>query len=221
MQKKLSYLSLAWLLLFSFFFMLMLEITLRYIPFNSNVSFLMIKQTEVQTVKLYLSIFYIHVYTAIFSLLAGFTQFNDRILRNYPNLHRKIGYLYLISVVFLAAPSGIFMGYYANGGLFAQISFILLGIFWIFFTLQAIIAIKKRDIALHRQFMLRSFALAFSAITLRLWKVVLVYLFEPAPMDVYLIIAWLGWIPNLLVIEYFIKKNNLKKLHVPTIADNH
>ena len=33
--------------------------------------------------------------------------------------------------------------------------------------------------------MMRSFALTFSAITLRLWKVIIVYLFHPAPMDVY------------------------------------
>ena len=55
--------------------------------------------------------------------------------------------------------------------------------------------------------MLRSFALAFSAVTLRLWKVIIVYLFHPSPMDVYQIIAWLGWIPNLLIIEYYIFKH--------------
>ncbi len=58
--------------------------------------------------------------------------------------------------------------------------------------------------------MLRSFALTFSAITLRFWKVILVYLFQPAPMDVYQIIAWLGWIPNLLIVEYYLY-NQLKK----------
>jgi uncharacterized membrane protein len=210
MLKKLGYFRLAWLLFFSFFFFLMLQITLRYIPFDSEASFLMIKQTEVTTIKPYLTIFYIHVYTAIFCLIAGFTQFSNALLRRYRKLHRVIGYLYFISVVFLAAPSGIFIGYYANGGLFAQISFILLGLLWFSFTIKAILAIKKGSIKLHRQFMLRSFALAFSAITLRLWKVILVYLFHPAPMDVYQIIAWLGWIPNLLLIEYLIRRKNEK-----------
>jgi uncharacterized membrane protein len=167
----------------------MLQITLRYIPFDSEVSFLQIKQTEVLEVKPYLIIFYIHVYSAIFSLLAGFTQFNNYLLKKYRKLHRAIGYLYFIAVVFLAAPSGIYIGYYANGGLFSQISFIILGILWLFFTIKALIEIKNKNIVQHRTFMLRSFALTFSAITLRLWKVIIIFLFQPAPMDVYQIIA--------------------------------
>jgi len=206
MLKKFDYLSIAWLLFFSFFFLLMLQITLRYIPFSTEASFLQIKQTEVVTVRPYLSIFYIHVYSAICCLVAGFTQFNSFILSNYKRLHKYMGYVYVLTVVFLAAPSGIYIGYYANGGWLAQFSFMLLGSLWFLFTVKAIIAIKGGHVKLHREFMLRSFALAFSAITLRLWKVILVYLFHPAPMDVYQIIAWLGWIPNLVFIEYLIRK---------------
>jgi hypothetical protein len=55
--------------------------------------------------------------------------------------------------------------------------------------------------------MWRSFALTVSAITLRMWKVIIVYLFHPNPMDVYQIIAWMGWIPNIILIEYLITKN--------------
>lgn len=62
--------------------------------------------------------------------------------------------------------------------------------------------------------MIRSFALTLSAITLRLWKVVLVKLFHPAPMDVYMIIAGLGWIPNLIIAEYFIIKKMSSVKHL-------
>ncbi|WP_316768844.1 DUF2306 domain-containing protein [Pedobacter frigiditerrae] len=185
----------------------MLQITLRYIPYHREVAFLQIKQTEVTSVKAYLPIFYIHVYTAVFALLGGFTQFNNSILTKYKKLHRAMGYLYFIVVVFFAAPSGIFMGYHANGGFLSKISFILLGSLWLFFTIKAVYYIRKKDIKNHRHFMMRSFALAFSAITLRMWKVILVYLFHPSPMDIYQIIAWLGWIPNLILIEYLIRKN--------------
>lgn len=206
MLKRFSYLHFAWLLFFSFFFILMLQITLRYIPFNTDVAFLQIKQTEVNTVKPYLILFYVHVYSAVFALLAGFTQFNNTLLVKYRSLHRTAGYFYFFVVVLFASPSGVYIGYYANGGLVAQVSFMLLGILWLYFTVKAINAIKNGDLKKHQAFMLRSFALAFSAITLRLWKVILVYLFHPAPMDVYQIIAWLGWIPNLLFIEWYIKK---------------
>lgn len=187
----------------------MLEITLKYIPIGSDIAFLQIKQEEVSAVNYYLPIFYTHVFSAIFSLLAGFTQFNSKILARYPKLHKYCGYIYVVVVLALASPSGIFIGYYANGGLIAEISFIILGILWFSFTLKAVQLILKRDIKNHKLFMYRSFALATSAITLRLWKVILVYLFHPAPMDVYQIIAWLGWIPNLLLVEWMIRKNIL------------
>jgi hypothetical protein len=59
--------------------------------------------------------------------------------------------------------------------------------------------------------MLRSFALTLSAITLRIWKVVLVALFQPKPMDVYRWVAWLGWVVNLILIEFIIYKYYQKK----------
>lgn len=199
-----------WLVLFSFLFFLMVRITLRYIPFDSKVSFLQIKQTEVTSIPGYLSLFYIHVYSSVFVLLAGFTQFNNNILKNHTKLHKGIGRIYVYTVLFLAAPSGLYIGYYANGGFWSRTSFLLLGVLWYFFTLKGIISIKNKSVLRHKKFMLRSFALAFSAITLRLWKVIIVCFFEPNPMEVYRIIAWLGWIPNILIIEWYIYKKSQK-----------
>jgi hypothetical protein len=184
----------------------MLQITLHYFPFNTNVAFLQIKQDEVHSYPEYIAIFYIHVTSSIFALAAGFTQFNARLLRSYPKVHRYVGRSYAYIVLLFSAPSGIYIGFHANGGLIAKISFITLGILWIYFTLRGIKAIKTKSVIQHQAFMLRSFALAFSAVTLRFWKVVLVLLFEPNPMDVYKIIAWLGWVPNLLAIEWYISK---------------
>lgn len=195
-----------WQIIFAVFFVLMLRITLNYFPINSNISFLQIKQTEVLGIKPYLFIFYIHVCTSIFTLIAGFTQFNTRFLKKYSSIHRWIGKGYVCMVLFFASPSGLFIGLFANGGFYSKISFVTLAILWFYFTLKGFSLLKKMDSKRHNVYMMRSFALAFSAITLRLWKVIIVYLFHPAPMDVYQIIAWLGWIPNLLFIEYYIFK---------------
>lgn len=201
-----NYKTILWQIVFVWFFVLMLNITLKYIPFDSNVAFLQIKQTEVLGIKPYLSFFYLHIYTSIFALIAGFTQFNDSILSNRKGIHKSIGKLYVFVVLFLAAPSGLFIGLFANGGFYAKISFVVLAVLWFYFTLQGFLKIRYQNLKQHKKFMLRSFALAFSAITLRLWKVIIVYLFHSAPMDVYQVIAWLGWIPNILLIEYYIFK---------------
>ncbi|KUJ61638.1 hypothetical protein AR687_11915 [Flavobacteriaceae bacterium CRH] len=207
-MKKNLWLSLRfiWLICFSYFFILMIQITWQYIPFKSEVAFLQIKQTEVAEIPFYLTFFYVHVYSAIFVLLAGFFQFNNSLLKKYPKVHRNIGKFYVLVVLFLSAPSGLFIGVFANGGLYSKISFVSLSILWFYFTLKGFLFIKNKNIQQHKAFMLRSFALTFSAITLRFWKVILVYLFHPSPMDVYQIIAWLGWVPNLLIVEYYLYK---------------
>jgi hypothetical protein len=197
---------LIWLVLFSLFFVLMLNITLKYVSFQTDVAFLQIKQTEVKSISLYIYIFYVHVITSIVTLLAGFTQFNSLITRRFPKIHVVLGRIYVYTVLVVAAPSGIYIGWYANGGITSKIAFVGLGILWWLFTLIGVLKIKKKNLILHSKWMHRSFALACSAITLRLWKVILVYLLQPSPMELYQIIAWLGWIPNLLLIEYYLTK---------------
>lgn len=193
---------------FGYFFWLMLKITLEYIPFNPNVSFLMIKQTEVQDRPEYLSFFYTHVYTSIFVLISGFLAI---LRKNFgiENFHRNIGKVYIFLILILAAPSGIYMGFFANGSFLSKISFVILGSLWWFTTYKAYQSARKKRFKEHKQWMWRSFALTLSALTLRIWKVIIVYLFHPNPMDVYQIIAWLGWIPNILLIEYLITKKHI------------
>ncbi|WP_307270474.1 DUF2306 domain-containing protein [Chryseobacterium sp. W4I1] len=186
----------------------MLKITLEYIPFNPNVSFLMIKQTEVIDRPEYLTFFYTHVYTSIFVLFSGFLA----ILRKdfgLKSFHRNIGKVYIFLILILAAPSGIYMGIFANGGFLSKVSFIILGSLWWFTTYKAYQSARQKKFKEHKQWMWRSFALTLSALSLRIWKVIIVYLFHPNPMDVYQIIAWLGWIPNIFLIEYLITKKHL------------
>ena len=193
---------------FAYFFWLMLKITLEYIPLGTNVSFLMIKQTEVAKRPEYLYFFYTHVYTSIFVLLAGFFA----ILRKdfgIKKFHKNIGKIYIFLILFLAAPSGIYMGVFANGNIFSKISFVILGCLWWLSTFKAYQFARQKKFNEHKQWMWRSFALTVSAITLRMWKVFIVYLFHPNPMDVYQIIAWLGWIPNLLLIEFLITRKHI------------
>lgn len=185
----------------------MLEITLQYIPINLDVAFLRIKQDYIH-LKHYQFAFFIHVFSAILVLLAGFTQFSKKIRTQYYQVHKWSGWLYASVTVLLAAPSGFIIGLYANGGWSAQIAFCLLAILWVVFTIIAVVKVIQKDIVAHQNWMLRSFALAMSAITLRVWKYVLVALFHPRPMDVYRWIAWLGWVVNLIIVEIYIYKKN-------------
>lgn len=183
----------------------MLKITLQYFPIHFDVAFLRIKQNYIH-LTYYKIAFYTHVVFAILSLPAGFTQFSKLIRKCYPKIHKLFGWLYIITILLLAAPSGFVIGIHANGGLSSQIAFCILSILWFCFTFKALQSIIKKNYKLHQVFMIRSFALTLSAITLRLWKYLIVMFFEPKPMDVYQIVAWIGWVLNLVIAEIIIYK---------------
>ncbi len=201
MPKKWKILGLNLTLLF--FSFLMLRITWPYRFLDDDVAFLRIKQWIIHN-EIWSAAFFIHVFTSIFLLLAGFTQFYNP-FKKLNKVHRLMGKFYIFILLLLSAPAGLVMSLYANGGLPSQIAFTLLSVLWMFFTYKAYKAIRKRDFILHGNFMIRSYALTLSALTLRAWKYILVLLFHPPPMDVYMLVAWLGWVPNLIIAEWLIR----------------
>jgi len=186
-----------------YFTYLMILITLQYIPINFEAAFLRIKQEEI-ALKHYQYAFFIHVYTSIFVLIFGLFQFSSWIRNRYRTLHRNLGKAYVLLVLLAASPSGLIMGYYANGGLASKIAFCLLSILWFFFTYKAYKYASLKKWNKHKSFMLRSYALTLSAVSLRLFKWVIASTLALPPMDTYKIVAWLGWVVNLLIIEAYL-----------------
>ena len=189
--------------LLAFFSFLMLRIVFLYIPVQNDVAFLQLKQAYIHITEWRIA-FFVHVFTSLFALLAGFTQFSKWLLKNKPRLHRIMGYSYVINVLLITGPAGLLMSFYANGGISSRIGFVLLSVLWIAFTGIALYKAIKKKFKAHRIFMIRSFALTLSAITLRVWKVLLANYTDMPPLDRYRIIAWLGWTLNLLVAEWII-----------------
>lgn len=183
----------------------MLRITLEYIPVRDDAAFLRIKQQYLGILH-WKGAFWIHVFTSLFALLSGFTQFAPSLLRRMPRLHRWMGRAYGVNVCFITGPASLVMAFYANGGFSSMLAFSLLAVGWIITTALGWRAALRRQWESHREWMMRSYALTLSAITLRIWKYVLVLLFEPKPMDLYRLVAWLGFIPNLLVVEWLIRR---------------
>lgn len=202
-------LKLFLLALLAFFSFLMLRIILLYIPVQNDVAFLQLKQSYIHITEWRIA-FFVHVFSSLLALLAGFTQFSKWLLKHKPRLHRAIGYSYVLNILMVTGPAGLLMSFYANGGLSSRIAFVLLSVLWIAFTAIALYKAIKKEFKAHRIFMIRSYALTLSAVTLRIWKVLLANYTDIPPMDRYRIIAWLGWTLNLIVAEfiiyYYIKK---------------
>ncbi|MBG7608979.1 MAG: DUF2306 domain-containing protein [Verrucomicrobia bacterium] len=204
--------ALAWLVAMgalAFFSWLMLRITLEYWPMRSDAGFLQIKQ-QYLGIKHWEAAFWIHVFTSMLPLLAGFTQFAPWILKKHSRLHRAMGKVYIFTVCFVTGPASLVMAFYANGGITSRIAFATLAVLWLVTTAVGWRKIAGRDWRRHREWMIRSYALTISAITLRAWKYLIVMAFEPAPMDVYRLVAWLGFVPNILFAEWWIRGTRKK-----------
>lgn len=183
---------------------LMLHTTIGYTSFRDDVQFLVFKQDYIHN-PLWKTAFYIHVFSAIIALFAGFSQFSSQFLRQYRKLHRLIGKIYIFNILVVNAPVAMIMAIYANGGLLGKSAFLLLDILRFWFTYKAVIVAKERDFVSHQNYMIRSYALTFSAITLRTWKIILTHSFDIEPSQLYIIYSWMGFLPNLLIAEWCIR----------------
>ena len=213
--------KIAWKILTYFAFILVLILclgTLQYLSFKPDIAFLKLKQFAVRT-GFYLPAFYAHIFGASTILVAGFFQFSKKV-QSYKSWHRMLGKIYVLGVLFFAAPGAYVMTFFIHRGTGVFISFLLQNTLWIIFTLSAWLYVKNRKIDQHIMMMRRSYALAFGAVTLRFY-ILMLTVFGPgvAFENNYLIIAFASWIPNLLIAElvnYYYRKRivagNLKEV---------
>jgi uncharacterized membrane protein len=177
-----------------------------YLFVEEKYTFLNSKIPEVTNNLIWKISFICHISFGGLSLIIGWIQFVEKLRKKSSILHRKIGKLYILSVI-ISSVTAIYIGFFANGGLISAFGFICLGILWFTTTIIALIAIKNGHIKKHQNFMTYSYACTFAAVTLRLWIPLLNGLLK-SPELTYLIVAWLCWIPNIIV-AYFINKNRI------------
>ncbi|WP_373549700.1 DUF2306 domain-containing protein [Haliscomenobacter sp.] len=149
--------------------------------------------------------FYTHITFGGLALLSGCTQFLSSLRQKHLSLHRSLGKVYVASVM-LSGVAGFGIAFAASAGVWAQMGFAALGFLWLYTTAKAFLAIKKRDIAEHQNWMTRSYALCFGAVTLRLWMPLFLGALGMSFSIAYPIIAWLSWVPNLVVAELIIRR---------------
>ena len=181
-----------------------------YLVKGKNVGLLLSKTTEVLSDNFWSIGFYGHIIFGGIALAIGWIQFNNKWRRKNISLHRKIGKIYIIAVL-ISGVCGVFIGYFATGGIVSSVGFISLGIIWLGTTTGSFIAIKNGNIYKHQVLMIYSYAACFAAVTLRIWLPLLIISigeFLPA----YRIVAWLCWVPNIIAAYFIVKGMKIKKV---------
>ena len=145
----------------------------------------------------------LHITGAAVALLVGPWQFVRGLRSRAPAVHRTMGHLYVAGVLVGGVAGGAIALGTASGPV-AGSGFLALAVAWLVTTAVALQKIRRRDVAAHQRWMLRSFALTFAAVTLRLYLGIT----GAGGVDydtAYRVIAWVAWVPNLVVMELWVR----------------
>jgi uncharacterized membrane protein len=157
---------------------------------------------------------YVHVGLGGLALLLSPLQLAARLRARFTRLHRVTGRIVLASIAG-AGCAGLVLAPVNVAGPVGTAGFGALAVLWLVFAATAFRAIRRRDVTGHRRWMLRTFALTYAAVTLRLWLGVLIAtqiaLFgvdDQVAFDrAYHVVPFLAWVPNLIVVEWYLRRS--------------
>ncbi|WP_224277141.1 DUF2306 domain-containing protein [Streptomyces sp. LS1784] len=180
--------------------MLIVVISAKYISFDPAVFF----EHQRATYLSHEVPLYIHIFGAVTALAVGPWQFSTRLRERSPRRHRRIGVTYLLACL-VGGVGALLLAPVAYGGAVAGLGFACLAVAWLVTGGAGLRAILDGRVIDHRRWMIRSFALTFAAVTLRLMLLAA----TAARLDFrtsYTAIAWLCWVPNLLLACWFTRR---------------
>lgn len=144
-------------------------------------------------------VFWTHALAAGLALALMPFQFWRSLRAKRRGLHRWLGRTYVLAVL-AGGLSGLYMSFFAMTGPIAGAGFFFLALAWLATTAQAFLKARAGNIDSHRAWMIRSAALTFAAVTLRLYLPL--SMVAGLPFDAsYTVIAWACWVPNLIAVE--------------------
>lgn len=146
----------------------------------------------------------VHVAGAATALLLGPFNFVSAIRRRTPSVHRWVGRIYLLGC-FVGSAGGLVIAFGSFAGPIATVGFVSLAVSWIVANVQGWRSAVDGRFADHREWMIRSFAMTFGAVLLRVYLPLSQLLHIPF-IDAYRAIAFLAWVPNLVVAEIYLRR---------------
>jgi uncharacterized membrane protein len=149
--------------------------------------------------------FYTHIVFGGLALLLSPVQLSSRVRARVPRLHRVTGRVVLVAIA-LGGTAGFLLSWFNTAGPIGTAGFGTLAVLWVVFAGLGLRAILRGDVATHRRWMLRTFALTYAAVTLRLWLLVLIPLLGDFA-SAYAVVPFLAWVPNLVVVEWLLRRS--------------
>ena len=151
----------------------------------------------------------LHVLAGAAFLVLAPLQLSSAIRRRYRRFHRWSGRV-LVMTGGLTAIAGLFFGLlmpYAGAGEASAIA--LFGGLFLVAISKGVIAIRRGDVAAHREWMIRAFAVGIGISTVRIVAAILDFTLTPAgfsPPRIFVLSIWTGWSTTVVAAELWLAR---------------
>jgi uncharacterized membrane protein len=155
----------------------------------------------------------VHIVAAAVFAILGVFQFSARLRRRRPSWHRRSGRV-LVGTGLAVAGSGLWMTLFYTGAPGGQLLWavrLLVGSAMAAFIVLGFTAIRRRDLAAHRAWMIRAYALAVGAGTQAFTQGVGEALFGTGELSTALSMS-AGWVINVAVAEWVIRRPRARRV---------
>jgi uncharacterized membrane protein len=153
----------------------------------------------------------LHIVPGLIFLVLGPLQFTPSIRTQWPRFHRWSGRVFIASGLVTAVTAMTMnMVFPPVGGLFKSLAVYIFSIAQIVTLIVALRAILRRDIARHRAWMIRAFAIGLSVSTMRIFFIP-AYILYGIPNDFTIGLGmWVGFVVNVLAAEFILWRERVK-----------
>jgi hypothetical protein len=151
-----------------------------------------------------------HLAGGMVAILTGLVQLWLGLTGRTSRLHRMLGRVYVGSVL-VAAPAGAYLALTATGGFAYGAGLFGLAFAWLLTTGMAVIAIHRRVIRQHREWMIRSMIVTFAFVTFRAAEPALLAANLGPADQIDTFLAFASWCLPLLIAEPLLQWSKLRR----------
>lgn len=147
---------------------------------------------------------YAHVVAGILAILIGPVQFWPGMKQTYPGLHRVMGVCYVISAG-VGGAAAFYLAFHTDFGWMFSMGLGSMATAWMISTGLATVAICRRMMQQHREWMVRSYVLTFGFVLLRVTTGILDIANVGSIPERFIFSSWISWSVPLMITEVILQ----------------
>jgi hypothetical protein len=150
----------------------------------------------------------LHIVPGAFALILGPFVLSMGLARRRMKLHRKLGYGYMTSIG-LSSIGAFYLAFHTDVNWMFGAGLAGLGIAWLITTSLALAAIRRRLVAQHKEWMIRSYVVTFGFVNFRILVRVLTATGVGTLVERLTVSSWFCWAFPLLVTEAILQSRKI------------